>query len=110
MGDDSTPVGSRQEASGNAERALGDRDDAQRASPVDGARADGGPNHPEVVLPNVMGVGDVNAETETVAGVVGEVTVEVEKNPGADQHVQHLSHFLFISVISNFLYLSHFLH
>jgi hypothetical protein len=102
MGDDSTPIGSRQEASGDAERAPDDEDDAQRASPVDGARADGGPNHPEVVLPNVMGEGDVNAETKTAAGVVGEVAVEVEKNLGADQQVQHLSHFLFISVISYF--------
>jgi hypothetical protein len=105
MGDDSTPIGSHQEASGDAKRAPGDGDDAQRASP-----ADGGPNHPEVVLLSVMGQGDVNAETETTAGVVGEVVVEVEKNPSADQQVQHLSHFLFISVISYFLYLSHFLH
>jgi hypothetical protein len=85
MGDDSTPIGSHQEASGDAERAPGDGDDAQIASPTDGARADGGPNHPEVVLPNVMGEGDVNAETETTASVVGEVAVEVEKNPGVDQ-------------------------
>jgi hypothetical protein len=60
------------------------------------------------VLLNVMGEGDDNAETETAAGVVGEVAVEVEKNPGVDQQVQHLSHFLFISIISYFLYLSHF--
>jgi hypothetical protein len=105
MGDDSTPIGSHQEASGDAKRAPGDGDNAQRASP-----ADGGPNHPEVVLLSVIGEGDVNAETETAAGVVGEVVVEVEKNPGGDQQVQHLSHFLFISVISYFLYLSHFLH
>jgi hypothetical protein len=108
MGDDSTPIGSRQKASGNAKRAPGDGDDAQRASPGDGAHADGGPKHPEVVLPNVMGEGDVNAEIETTAGVVGEVVVDVEKNPSADQQFQHLSHFLFISVISYFLYLSHF--
>jgi hypothetical protein len=108
MGDDSTPIGSHQEASGNAERAPSDGDDAQKASPADGARADGGPNHPEVVLPNVMGDGDVNAKTEIAAGVVGEVAVEVEKNPGADQQVHHLNHFLFILVISYFLYLSHF--
>jgi hypothetical protein len=87
MGDDLTPIGSRQEASGDAERAPGDGDDAQRASPTDGARADVGPNHPEIVLPDVMGEGDVNAKTETTPGVVGEVAVEVEKNPGADQHV-----------------------
>jgi hypothetical protein len=62
------------------------------------------------MLSNVMGEGDVNAETETAAGVVEEVVLEVEKNPGADQQVQHLSHFLFISVISYFLYLGHFLH
>jgi hypothetical protein len=110
MVDDSTPIGSRQEASGNVERAPSDRDDAQRANPANGARANGRPNHPEVVLPNVMREGDVNVETKTIAGVVGEVAVEVEKNPGADQQVQHLSHFLFISVISYFLYLSHFLH
>jgi hypothetical protein len=60
------------------------------------------------VLLNVMGEGDDNAETETTADVVGEVAVEVEKNPGVDQQVQHLSHFLFISIISYFLYLSHF--
>jgi hypothetical protein len=70
MGDDLTPIGSRQEASGDAERAPGDGDDAQRASPDDGARADGGPKHPEVVLPNVMGEGDVNVETEIVVSVV----------------------------------------
>jgi hypothetical protein len=110
MGDDSTPIGSRQESSGDAERAPSDGDDAQRSSPADGAHADGGPNHPEVVLPNVMGEGDVNAKIKTITGVVGEVAVEVEKNPGANQQVQHLSHFLFISVISYFLYLSHFLH
>jgi hypothetical protein len=110
MRDDSTPIGSHQEASGDVERAPSDGDNAQRASPADGAHADSGPNHPEVVLRNVMGEGDVNAEIETTAGVVGEVVVEVEKNPGADQQVQHLSRFLFISVISYFLYLSHFLH
>jgi hypothetical protein len=71
MGDDSTPIGSFQEASGNAERAPGDRDDAQRVNPGDGARGNGGPKHPKVVLLNVMGEGDVNAETETTAGVVG---------------------------------------
>jgi hypothetical protein len=103
-----TPIGSCEEASDDAERAPGDGDDAQRANPADGAHADGGPNHPEVVLTNVMGEGDINAETEIAAGVVGEVVVEVEKNPGADQQVQHLSHFLFISVISYFLYLSYF--
>jgi hypothetical protein len=108
MGDDSTPIGSHREASGDAERAPGDEDDAQIASPGDRARADGGPKLPEVVLSNVMGEGDVNAETETIGGVVEEVVVEVEKNPGADQQVQHLSHFLFILVISYFLYLSHF--
>jgi hypothetical protein len=44
-----------------------------------------------------------------IASVVGEVVVEVEKNPGADEQVQHLSHF-FISVIS-YLFLSQsFLH
>jgi hypothetical protein len=110
MGDDSIPIGSRQEASGDAERAYADGDDAQRACPGEGARADDGPKHPEVVLLNVMGEGDVNAQTETIAGVVGEVLVEFEKNPGADQQVQHLSHFLFISIISYFLYLSQFLH
>jgi hypothetical protein len=108
MGDDSTPIGSHQEGSSDAERAPGDGDDAQRGSPSEGAHADGGPKHPEVVLPNVMVEGDVNAETKTAAIVVGEVLVEVEKNPGADQQVQHLSHFLFISIISYFLYLSNF--
>jgi hypothetical protein len=99
MGDDSTPIGSRQEAGGDAKRAPGDRDDVQRASPADGAHADGGPNHPEVVLPNIMGEGDVNAKTKTAAGVVGEVAVEVEKNPGADQQVRHLNHFLYQSFL-----------
>jgi hypothetical protein len=108
MGDDSTPIGSRQKANGDAESAPGDGDDVQRGSPGEGAHADGGPKHPKVVLPNVMGEEDVNAETKTAAGVVGEVLVKVEKNPGGDQQVQHLSHFLFISFISYILHLSHF--
>jgi hypothetical protein len=85
MGDDSTPIGSCQESNGDAERAPSDEEDAQRASPGEGARADGGPKHPKVVLPNVMGEGDVNAETKIATGVVGEVLVESEKNLGADQ-------------------------
>jgi hypothetical protein len=85
MGDDSTPIGSRHDASGNVERASGDRDVAQRASPCDGALADGGPEHPEEVLPNVTWEEDVNVETETVASDVGEVVGEAEKNVGADQ-------------------------
>jgi hypothetical protein len=32
-----------------------------------------------------MGEVVVSAETKTTAGVVGEVVMEVEKNPGADQ-------------------------
>jgi hypothetical protein len=48
-----------------------------------------------------MGEVVVSAETKTTAGVVGEVVVEVEKNPGADQQVQHLNHF--------FVPISHFL-
>jgi hypothetical protein len=111
MKDDLTPIGSCQEASSDAKRAPGDGDDAQRASPGDGACADvQRPKHPKVVLPNVMWEGDVNAETKSVVAVVGEVVLEVKKNPGVDQYVPHLSHFLFISVISYFLYLSHFLH
>jgi hypothetical protein len=42
MRDDSTPIGSHQEGSGDAESAPSDGDDTQRASPGDGARADGG--------------------------------------------------------------------
>jgi hypothetical protein len=34
-----------------------------------------------------------------ITGVVGEVVVEAEKYPAADQHVQHLIHFLFTLVI-----------
>jgi hypothetical protein len=86
MGDDSTQIGSCQEADGDAQRAPGDGDN--------GHIAVGGPEHPEEVLLNVMGEEDFNAEAETVAG----------------QQVQHLSHFLFISAISYFFYLSHFLH
>jgi hypothetical protein len=104
MGDDSTPIGSHQDAGRDAERAPSDGDDAQRASPCDGAPVDGGPEHPEDVLPNVTREEDVNAETETAAGDVGEVVGEAEKNVGADQQVQHLRHFLFVSVISYFLY------
>jgi hypothetical protein len=104
MGDDSTPIGSCHDASSNAERASGDGDDAQRASPCDEAPADGGPEHPEEVLPNVTREEDVNAETETAAGDVGEVVGEVEKNVGVDQQVQHLTHFLFISAISYLFY------
>jgi hypothetical protein len=47
MGDDSTPNGSRQEGGSDAQRAPGDGDGAQRASPGDGAPADVGPEHPE---------------------------------------------------------------
>jgi hypothetical protein len=102
MGDDSTPIGSPQEAGGDAQRAPGDGDDAQRASPGDGAPTDGGPEHPEEVLLNVMQEEDVNAEIKTAAGDVDEVVGEAEKNASADQQVQHLSHFLFISFISYF--------
>jgi hypothetical protein len=71
MEDDSTPIGSRQEAGGEAQRAPGDGDDA-----------DGGAEHLEDVLLDVMGQ---EAESAT------------------NQQVQHLSHFLFMSVISFFL-------
>jgi hypothetical protein len=54
------------------------------------------------VLPNVTREEDVNAETETAASDVREIVGEAEKNVGVDQQVQHLSHFLFISVISYF--------
>jgi hypothetical protein len=110
VGDDSTLIGSHQEAGGDAQRAPSDGEDAQRASPGDGAPVDGGPEHPEEMLPNVMREEDVNAETETATGDVGEVVGEAEKNVGSDQQVQHLSHFLFISTISYFFYLNHFLH
>jgi hypothetical protein len=109
MRDDSTLIGSCQDADGNAERAPTDGDNAQRGSPCDRAPADGGSEHPEEVLPNVTREEDVNAEIETAAGDVREVVEEAENNVGADQQVQHLSHFLFILVIS-FFYLSHFLH
>jgi hypothetical protein len=92
MGDDSTPIDSRQEADG----------DAQRASLDDEAPTDGGTEHPVEVLPNVTREEVVNGETKTVAGDVGEVVGEAEKNVGVDQQVQHLSYFLFISVISYF--------
>jgi hypothetical protein len=42
MGNDSTPIGSRQKGGGDAQRAPGDGDNAQRASHGDGAPADGG--------------------------------------------------------------------
>jgi hypothetical protein len=87
-----TPIGSCQEASDNAERAPGDGDDAQRANPADGARADGGPKHPEVVLPNVRG-GMSMLRPKSLLVLWGEVVVQVEKNYGADQQVQHLNHF-----------------
>jgi hypothetical protein len=85
MRDDSTPLDSHQEAG----------DDAQRTSCAgdDGHTADGGAELPEVVIADVLGEKAANAETESAA----------------DQQVQHLSHFLFISVIS-FFYLCHFLH
>jgi hypothetical protein len=101
VGDDSTLIGSHQEAGGDAQRAPSDGEDAQRASPGDGAPVDGGPEHPEEMLPNVMREEDVNAETETATGDVGEVVGEAEKNVGSDQQVQHLSHF--------FVHISHFL-
>jgi hypothetical protein len=103
MRDDSTLIGSCQDADGNAERAPADGDNAQRGSPCDRAPADGGSEHPEEVLPNVTREEDVNAEIETAAGDVREVVEEAENNVGADQQVQHLSHFLFISVISFFI-------
>jgi hypothetical protein len=37
--------------------------------------------------------------TGDTTGVVGEVVVEAEKYPTAEQQVRHLSHFLFTSVI-----------
>jgi hypothetical protein len=90
MGDDSTPIGSYQEAGGDAQRAPGDGDDAQRVSPDDGAPADGGPYHSEKVLPNVMGEEGVNAEIKIAAGDVcvcggGGVVGETEKNADDDQ-------------------------
>jgi hypothetical protein len=75
MGDDSTSIGSCQEADNDSQRAPADGDD--------GHIADGGAEHPEKVLPNVMGEEAVNVETESAA----------------DQQVQHLSHF--------FVYISH---
>jgi hypothetical protein len=84
MGDDSTPIDSRQDAGDDSQRAPVDGDD--------GHIGDGGAEYPEEVLPNVMVEEAINVETESAA----------------DQQVQHLSHFLFISVISYFFYLSHF--
>jgi hypothetical protein len=83
MGDDSTPLDSRQETS----------DDAQRA-PDDGQTANGGAELPEVVI----------------ADVVGEKAANVETKSAANQQVQHLNHFLFISVISFFSISIIFLH
>jgi hypothetical protein len=80
MGDDSTLIGSREEAGGDAQRAPADGDDVQIV--------DGGAEHAEEVTGEV----DVDAKTESTAG----------------QQVQHLSHFLFISVISFFLSQSFF--
>jgi hypothetical protein len=39
---------------------------------------------------------------------VEEAVVEAEKYSAVDQQVQHLNHFLFISIICYFFYLSHF--
>jgi hypothetical protein len=74
MGHDSTPIASRQEASNDSRRAPADGDD--------GHIADGGVEHPEQGLLNVMGEQAVNAQTESAT----------------DQQVQHLIHFLFISI------------
>jgi hypothetical protein len=86
MGDDSTPIRSHQEAGNDSQRAPNDGDD--------GHIGDGGAEHSEEVLPNVMVEEAVDAEAESTT----------------EQQVQHLNHFLFISVISYFFYLSHFLH
>jgi hypothetical protein len=56
MGDDSTPIGSREEAGGDAQRAPADGDDVQIA--------DGGAEHAEEVTGEV----DVDAKTESTAG------------------------------------------
>jgi hypothetical protein len=79
MRDDSTPIGSREEAGDDAQRALANGDDGQIA--------DVGAEHAE----EVRGV-DVNVETESVAG----------------QQVQHLSHFCSYQSFLFFLFRSFF--
>jgi hypothetical protein len=78
MGDNSTPLDSHQEAGDDAQTPPGVGDDGQIA--------DGGAELPEIVIVDVVGEKATNAMTESIA----------------DQQVQHLSHFLFISVISFF--------
>jgi hypothetical protein len=57
MGDDSTPIDSCQEAGDDSQKAPGDGDD--------GHIVDGGVEHPEKVLPYVMGEEAINAKTES---------------------------------------------
>jgi hypothetical protein len=59
MGDDSTPISSRQEAGDDAQRAPSDGDD--------GHIVDGGVEHLEEVLLHVIGGEVVNAEIESTA-------------------------------------------
>jgi hypothetical protein len=58
VGDDSTPIGSRQDAGDDSQRAPADGND--------GHIGDGSAEHPEEVLPNVMVEEAVNSETESV--------------------------------------------
>jgi hypothetical protein len=93
MGDASTPIDSRQEAGDDSQRAPSAGDD--------GHTTDGGAElQQEMVIPLEVVLQDVVAEKETNA--------EIES--AADQQVQHLRHFLFMSVISFsfFLFLSFF--
>jgi hypothetical protein len=80
MGDDSTSLDSHQEA---GDDGAGD----------DGYIADGGAKLFVVVI----------------VDVVGEEAANVERESAVDQQVQHLNHFLFISVISLFLSLPFFI-
>jgi hypothetical protein len=59
MGDDSTPIDSRQDAGDDSQRAPVDGDD--------GHIGDGGAEYPEEVLPNVMVEEAINVETESAA-------------------------------------------
>jgi hypothetical protein len=83
MGDASTPIDSRQEAGDDSQRAPSAGDD--------GHTTDGGAElQQEMVIPLEVVLQDVVAQKAANA--------EIES--AADQQVQHLRHFLFMSVIS----------
>jgi hypothetical protein len=83
MGDASTPIDSRQEADDDSQRAPSAGDD--------GHTTDGGAElQQEMVIPLEVVLQDV----------VAEKAANAEIKSAADQEVQHLRHFLFMSVIS----------